>query len=243
MAKRKVHDHLSVDKYSIPIFLYKELRSSVRFSITKKGLVIRCPYLTISSQITDQAKVWCKSTIIKKPAAFSEFLWKDYFNEKSFSIYGDIYDLDISRTPAPNDKIYWQNETLHLEVNDKYNPAQESKAIRSLLAKFVAKRYLYEISEKVKLINQRYFNITIGKISLKNNRSNWGSCSNKGNINLSVKLLKAPQEIIDYVIIHELAHRIEMNHSAKFWKVVEKACPDYKEKEKWLKDNSHLCTL
>ena len=70
---------------------------------------------------------------------------------------------------------------------------------------------------------------------MKYNHSNWGSCSSKGNINLSTRLLFAPDDVIDYVIIHELAHRIEMNHSPRFWKLVSDAMPDYKEKEKWLK--------
>lgn len=71
-------------------------------------------------------------------------------------------------------------------------------------------------------------------------KSRWGSCSSKGNLNFNSSLIQAPDSVIDYVIIHELAHLIELNHSPKFWNIVEKFCPDYQEAEKWLKDNQHL---
>jgi len=77
----------------------------------------------------------------------------------------------------------------------------------------------------------------INKISIKYNHSNWGSCSSKRNLNFSSKLLFAPDDVIDYVIIHELAHLKEANHSPKFWAIVAKAMPSYKEKKKWLSVN------
>jgi predicted metal-dependent hydrolase len=78
-------------------------------------------------------------------------------------------------------------------------------------------------------------------VRLKYLHSRWGSCSSSSNINLSTRLLFAPEGVIDYVIIHELAHLQELNHSPRFWRLVAEAMPDYQLKEKWLKDNGHLC--
>jgi predicted metal-dependent hydrolase len=75
----------------------------------------------------------------------------------------------------------------------------------------------------------------VNKAGVRRQTSRWGSCSGKGNISLNYKLLKYPQEIIDYVIFHELCHLIEMNHSEKFWKLVGKYVPDYKLLRKKLK--------
>jgi predicted metal-dependent hydrolase len=72
---------------------------------------------------------------------------------------------------------------------------------------------------------------------LKNNQSNWGSCSSKRNINLSSRLLFAPEKVLDYVIVHELSHLKEMNHSKKFWDIVASVMPDYKKMETWLSKN------
>ena len=66
-------------------------------------------------------------------------------------------------------------------------------------------------------------------------RTRWGSCSSKGTISLNWRLVMAPPEVLDYIVIHELAHLEEMNHSAKFWAIVKTFCPDYKAQEEWLK--------
>ena len=76
--------------------------------------------------------------------------------------------------------------------------------------------------------------VTFGKITIKNQKTRWGSCSSKGNLNFNCRLLFVPDRIVDYVVIHELAHRRFMNHSKAFWKEVEKYMPDYKEQKKLL---------
>jgi predicted metal-dependent hydrolase len=76
--------------------------------------------------------------------------------------------------------------------------------------------------------------LSYNALLIRGQRTRWGSCSPTGNITLNWKLLMAPQEIVDYVIIHELAHRKYMNHSRKFWQFVERFCPRWKECRKWL---------
>ena len=79
--------------------------------------------------------------------------------------------------------------------------------------------------------------VTYGNITIRMQKSRWGSCSSKGNLNFNCLLMNAPEKIVDYVVVHELCHRKEMNHSDRFWGEVEKVMPDYKERRKWLKDN------
>lgn len=78
--------------------------------------------------------------------------------------------------------------------------------------------------------------ITYGRISMRNQKTRWGSCSSNGNLNFNNRLLFVPKELVDYVVVHELAHRKEMNHSNAFWNVVEKYMPDYKERRKKLRE-------
>ena len=75
------------------------------------------------------------------------------------------------------------------------------------------------------------------RITIKSQRTRWGSCSAKGNLNFNLALLLVPPEVLDYVVVHELCHRLEMNHSARFWGHVERVYPAYKVCRKWLKDN------
>ena len=79
--------------------------------------------------------------------------------------------------------------------------------------------------------------VDFGRITIRAQKTRWGSCSTKGNLNFNCLLLRAPEEILDYVIVHELCHRKEMNHSKAFWAEVAKVCPDYKKHRKWLKDH------
>ena len=99
--------------------------------------------------------------------------------------------------------------------------------------------------EALKVIPERveYFakviGVTYGKITVRNQKTRWGSCSSKGNLNFNWKLVLMPEEVLDYVVVHELAHRKEMNHSERFWNHVEKVLPDYQARRKLLRELEH----
>ena len=87
----------------------------------------------------------------------------------------------------------------------------------------------------------RYFapmvGVSYGRITIRCQKTRWGSCSSAGNLNFNLLLMLTPPEVLDYVVVHELCHRKEMNHSRKFWDEVEKVLPDYRKQRLWLKQN------
>ena len=96
------------------------------------------------------------------------------------------------------------------------------------------KKIKEKITERVMLFS-RQMGVTVGRITIRNQKTRWGSCSAQGNVNFNYRLYYMPEALLDYVVIHELAHRRQMNHSPKFWREVERFCPDYKKRKAELK--------
>lgn len=106
----------------------------------------------------------------------------------------------------------------------------EYKKIERIVEKFLVEIYKMESRQYLPKRVQFYAakcGFKYSDLSFRNNISNWGSCSYDNNISLNVKLMKLPDDVIDYVILHELCHTVEKNHSASFWQLVKKVCPDY----------------
>lgn len=106
-----------------------------------------------------------------------------------------------------------------------YTPEQV-KEYRTQAAKILTERTAYWAER---------MGVTYGRITIREQVTRWGSCSSRGNLNYNWKLVLVPEELLDYVVVHELAHRREMNHSKRFWEIVEKEMPDYRQRRKALK--------
>lgn len=110
-------------------------------------------------------------------------------------------------------------------------PPFTAEEIRAL-----AEKALTVIPERVKHYAS-LIGVDYGRITIRNQRTRWGSCSSKGNLNFNCLLMLLPDEVIDYVVVHELCHRKQMNHSAQFYAEIEKVFPEYRKCRKWLKEN------
>ena len=113
--------------------------------------------------------------------------------------------------------------------------SSDSKPVRPEILELTAKA-----KEELPAIVKKYadlMEVTYNRITIRHQKTRWGSCTKTGNLSFNCLLMKIPENVRDYVIIHELAHRKELNHSSKFWTIVAEYCPWYKEAKQWLKDN------
>ena len=128
------------------------------------------------------------------------------------------------------------------ETKERFEAEPTEKLTREKVIA-LAEEALKVIPERVEYF-AKVIGVTYGKITVRNQKTRWGSCSSKGNLNFNCLLMLAPPEVLDYVVVHELCHRKQMNHSKAFWLEVEKVLPDYKEARKWLKEEgSQMITL
>ncbi len=170
--------------------------------------LIRSNRKTIAIEVTKDLRVIVRAPLKASIKEINRFVW-----EKSDWIEKSLKKMQERANEAPKGKTLSEQD------------------IKLLVTR--AKRILPpKVDKYAKIIGVDYNHITI-----RLQKSRWGSCSGKGNLNFNCLLMRAPEEIIDYVVVHELCHRLEMNHSDRFWAHVEKVIPDYKERRKWLKEH------
>lgn len=231
------------DAASFPVHLHREKRASWRYSFGKEMLNVRIPILikTEEERLLAIIKGHIAERLAKKPQLSQYFEKKTYKNGDTIEVGTETYHLSIveDNRATHTARIRTGNIIdIILSVDDTEN---QQKALISLLSRVIAGHQKPTFSRRVLEFNYLYFKKNIKSISFKYNTTNWGSCSSSGSLNFSTRLLFAPIDVQDYVIIHELAHLVELNHSDRFWKLVADAMPDFEEKEKWLKKNGHLC--
>lgn len=133
------------------------------------------------------------------------------------------------------EKESWLVKTL-TEVEEKKNNHAQVEALTEEELNRLGDLALKVLPERVKLFASM-MGVSYGKITIRCQKTRWGSCSAKGNLNFNCLLMLAPEKVQDYVVVHELCHRLEMNHSGRFWAEVERVMPDYRIYRQWLKEH------
>lgn len=188
------------------------------------------------------------------PAGYDHSKLQEFLDEKRDWIIRTVEYYDRLRQRAGHtefDVIYYLGSKYRVRlVKDRYPSATVSEALGTATFHVTdMRRYKQEIErwykdETARIIVERLpaisakLGLAYNKVTVKRHRSRWASCSRKKNLNFSLLLAAAPVQVIDYVIVHELCHITEMNHSDRFWRLVESADPNYREHKKWLDDHS-----
>ena len=176
--------------------------------------------------------------LAKNPHAFDRSRIPEFRDMQPITAMGRELIVRIERRDGirfANARLTGNELRVHLPASASGDALRNEKEVVSQLVLKALSRELYqEFRRRVEEINKSTFNARIGAIRLKNITTRWGSCSARNNLNFSSLLLLFPNEILDSVIVHELAHTMVRRHSDKFWSLVYSAIPDYKERRRWL---------
>ncbi len=182
---------------------------------------------------------WAQKRLSK--VAGNDFISPVYEDGGRIVTHNKIYDLNVSVVSGDRSKVRLKNGNLvQIGLPAELRLSAAQKTIQDLAEKLIIKDQTPYLCEVLSELNQLYFQENFKNCRFKRTSSRFGSCSTKRNINIAFRLLFAPREVFRYVCVHELAHLKEFNHSKKFWQLVESAMPDYKDCEKWLRNNGFL---
>ena len=188
---------------------------------------------TVNYEITqvmrflDSKKEWILKTLEYYESAQSNYVEAN-LKSGTISFLGKRYNLQITKDIAPSVIVSDNLSKITFHVTDRRKYKDDLKQWY-----FAQTRRI--VSERLNLIRKRNPSLpAYNKVSIKNQRSRWASCSENGNLNFNLILAALPIEIIDYVIIHELAHLIELNHSNNFWNIVKMTDPEFQTHRKLL---------
>lgn len=229
------------DKLPVPVKIIVESRNSSRVSLGKNEVIVRLPkHISIADKekTVSQFLTWAKKQIDDKKYYQVHQNNIEYYQNRELRIWNKPFKIEIEYIIHGRNKLSYRGDNiLKIYLNNQLTESKMKLEIQRFLLRFTEKYFLQELLKRTLYWNDYYFKEKIEKVDIKHTISRWGSCSSSGKISFSTKLLLLPQNIIDYVIVHELAHLKEMNHSPKFWKHVENAMPDYRTHRKWLQQH------
>lgn len=167
-----------------------------------------------------------------------------YQDGEILSVLGQAYKLKILKTDQKMIalRFYHEEKIIEIRLPEGLATEYQTEAIREILEKGLKRKARDVFQTKLKTFSIQ-MGVSYNSFRLKEQRTRWGSCSSKGNINLNWRVILAPEQIVDYLIIHELAHLKQMNHSSDFWEIVSQYCPDYAVSRQWLRVNGERLRL
>ena len=215
--------------FMTPTRIIRSKRKTLSLTINENAeLVIRAPLRLSIKKIQDFINE--KESWINKKQTIIENQIKDVTSNQNKLLYlGSLFPININQS-ATKDLIFTGVEFIANSI--------EPNLLSLSIKKWYKKKFREIAIPRVTYFAEQH-NLMVNQVRIKNQKTMWGSCSSKNNINLNYLLLMAPMKVIDYVIIHELVHTIHRNHSIDFWSSVESIMPDYKEHKLWLKANGY----
>ncbi len=228
--------YITIDGTEIPYVVVPTTRS-IRLKIRvdlEKGFVVQLPErgrLKDAVRFVEEQRVWIYKQWKKmeKQRVKFEHVMQPLLEKSTLTYLGKEYQLVVEVGNR-----HWPPVAIEDDLIVVY--CVKAELAEKILERWYRQQAKAVISGAIEVYRER-MGVKYDSLSIKDQKTRWGSCSSQGNLNFSWRLILAPKAVLDYVVVHELAHLREMNHSERFWRVVENILPEYRLCEKWLKDN------
>lgn len=218
--------------------LIRSKRKTVAIEVKEDKIIIKCPY-NCSKQyvesLIEKNRVWIEETRKKVMSKNNNRL--TYTEGENIYYMGTPYEIKVIRGIRNSLEFNGAEFIFTIKISQFSNNEDSEKVKMELMMAWFRKQGIEYLTKRTADLAKQ-LGLSINKVYIKNVKTIWGSCSTKNNINYNIRLISMPKEVIDYVIIHELCHLVQRNHSKKFWELVERIIPDYREKRDFLKNNS-----
>jgi predicted metal-dependent hydrolase len=228
---------INIEGIEKEITVIKKKRKTISIKITNEGEVIVSTPLYVSNekikQIIENKKNWIASKL-KLVKSEEETINE---NKDCISFLGIECKINIYEGCNASTRLMFENNEFHIYVSERLKD-NKNESINEILKKWY-RLQARNILEKRTTIYAEKLKVYPNKIFIKDQKTRWGSCSSKGNINYNYRIIMTPLEVIDYLVVHELCHMVHLNHSKEFWNLVGSIIPNYKDIAAWLKANGH----
>ncbi len=202
-------------------------------------IIVSAPYFTPADDIrrfVEQKKGWLAKILARQKQETAQLKDKEYETGEHLFYLGQLFPLEVFFEPFEKEGVVFRNNRFYL--NCRGDKALKKHYFISWYKQKADKFIRHRVDFFSKMLKLPY-----EKISITSAESRWGSCSEDNSISFSYRLIMAPPDVVDYVIVHELTHIREKNHSSRFWKKVEEVIPSFREQRRWLNHNHRNCAL
>lgn len=236
-----MNQYIEYANHRICYTVVRSKRKTIGISVClDKGVRILAPYRATEQQlreVVEKKASWILNSIRKLEHVKEEVPERTFVNGDILFLLGMKYILKIERKiDARSISVQCKDSNMIVTIPYHIFEEEQKEAVKQALIHWYREQARDIVNERIAMYSQK-MGVQPAKIVIKQQKTRWGSCSTKKNININWRIIMAPIQVVDYVIVHELAHLKEMNHSTRFWSLVGNVMPDYKEYRDWLKEN------